>query len=178
MYFPQTILLQFILIFLGMWPEVAVIGDQSGAVTDDLHSSIDLVKSYVTPEDYREDGSHKKTSPKFFVLLITREFGNTLKLFDEYPSCQVYIHCDRERLDYFDRLSEAHPMRCSVYQQLDVLRYALSFDLSDSIVKLGEYYDRINRTDLAQRRYRYARRLRQNVQTQMERRLETAEHDS
>ena len=140
--------------------------------TNDSCLSMKLAKSYATLEDFQKADSYNEDSLRVFILPYPEETETAVKLLDKYCFCRLYIHCTDELLDHFDRLGRTHPHRCFVYRKKEVLRYALNFDLSDLIVKLGDYHRRNNRIDLAQRRYRCARELRIGVQLVLKRLLQ------
>lgn len=163
---------------LGVWASVTVIEDPPGLITDDLCSSIDLVTSYSTLEMYQQNGNHRRDQLRFAVFSNPRRIDTVLQSLTKNEFFKVYVHCSEEFLNDFDRLSDTFPNKCSAYRKIKALRYALSFDLSDCMVKIGEFYDRLNQKDLAQRRYRYAYRLRFNVQLELQSELANTTFDA
>lgn len=154
---------------------MSVIDSTRNQLVNHIHSVIDTIKYFNSTENFLKHIHNHPIDPHLVVISnpISAEHLHALI---RYRVQSVYIYCSNHRLDEYDQWSKNFPNVVFVLQHFHTLTRLILWQLSACIMNIGERYDKENKNDLAQARYRYAYRLHVIIQSNLNNQIEMIEY--
>ncbi|CAF2270018.1 unnamed protein product [Rotaria magnacalcarata] len=141
----------------GIWPHLLVIANTPNQLSNHLNSVLGITQNSQSIDNCLQHIHSHQEDPHLVVLSDSMDIAHISRLIPLVS--RLYIYCPNTHAEEYRAWIEAYSNIVSVLRQINTLTRLIIWDLSISIIEIGNSYDNQNQNNLAQTRFRYAYHL-------------------